>query len=161
MKPPRFGYCAPGMLDEALALLEQYGEDSKILAGGQSLIPLLNMRLAGPAYIIDINHISELNYIEPEEGYLAVGATVRHRQVERSSLVKEKHPLLVEVVQHIGHMQIRNLLRVGDGHGHRNVLQTFNALLRRDDNFFEAYAGFGSRRSRRRRRLRLSGPHRT
>jgi len=71
------------MLDEALALLDQYGEDTKVLAGGQSLIPLLNMRLAGPAYILDINHISELNYIESEDGYLAIGAIVRQRQVER------------------------------------------------------------------------------
>src|SRR5437667_2021261 len=108
MKPPRFRYCAPDMLDEALSLLDKYGEDAKVLSGGQSLIPLLNMRLAGPAYVLDINHISELNYIEAEEGYLAVGATVRHRQVERSSLVQEKHPLLVEAVKHIGHMQIRN-----------------------------------------------------
>jgi CO/xanthine dehydrogenase FAD-binding subunit len=129
MKPPRFGYCAPGMLDEALALLEQYGEDAKILAGGQSLIPLLNMRLAGPAYIIDINHISELNYIEPEEGYLAVGATVRHRQVERSSLVKEKHPLLVEVVQHIGHMQIRNRGTIVGSIAHADPAAELPALL--------------------------------
>ncbi|HLQ30120.1 MAG TPA: FAD binding domain-containing protein, partial [Ktedonobacteraceae bacterium] len=84
MKPPRFQYCRPGILDEVLALLDQYGEDAKILAGGQSLIPLLNMRLAGPAYLIDINHVSELNYIEPEDGYLAIGAIVRQRQVERS-----------------------------------------------------------------------------
>src|SRR5437879_8989796 len=107
MKPPRFQYCAPDMLDEALALLDQCGGEAKVLAGGQSLIPLLNMRLAGPAYVLDINHISELNYIETEDGYLAVGATVRQRQAERSPLVKEPHPLLVEVVQHIEHMKIR------------------------------------------------------
>src|SRR5436305_6427353 len=105
MKPPRFRYCAPDMLDEALSLLDQYGEDSKVLAGGQSLIPLLNMRLAGPAYLVDINHISELNYIEAEDRYLAIGATFRLRHIERSSPVREKYPLLVEVVQHIGHMQ--------------------------------------------------------
>jgi len=93
MKPPRFQYCAPRILDEALALLAQYGEDAKILAGGQSLIPLLNMRLAGPAYLVDINHISELQYIEHEDGYLAIGAIVRQRQVERASLVQEQHRL--------------------------------------------------------------------
>src|SRR5437588_11173513 len=107
MKPPRFQYCAPDMLDEALALLDQYGEDIKVLAGGQSLIPLLNMRLAGPAYLVDINHISELQYIEPEDGYLAIGATVRQCQVERSPLVQQIHPLLIEVVRHLGHMQTR------------------------------------------------------
>jgi CO/xanthine dehydrogenase FAD-binding subunit len=108
MKPPRFLYCAPRILDEALALLDQNSEDTKVLAGGQSFVPLLNMRLAAPAYIVDINHISELNYIEQEDGYLAIGATVRQRQIERSALVQEKHPLLIEVVKHIGHMQIRN-----------------------------------------------------
>lgn len=129
MKPPRFHYCAPGMLDEALALLDQYGEDAKILAGGQSLIPLLNMRLAGPQYLIDINHISELNYIEPEDGYLAIGANVRQRQVERSPLVREKHPLLAEVVQHIGHMQIRNRGTIVGSIAHADPAAELPALL--------------------------------
>src|SRR2546421_9797128 len=95
MKPPRFRYCAPDMLDEALSLLDKYGEDAKVLAGGQSLIPLLNMRLTGPAYVLDINHISELNYIETEDGYLAVGATVRQRQGEAFPLFKEQDPVVV------------------------------------------------------------------
>src|SRR5438132_1623997 len=129
MKPPRFRYCAPDMLDEALSLLDKYGEDAKVLAGGQSLIPLLNMRLAGPAYVLDINHISELNYIETEDGYLAVGATVRQRQVERSPLVKEQHPLLVEVVQHIGHMQIRNRGTIVGSIAHADPAAELPALL--------------------------------
>ncbi len=129
MKPPRFHYCAPGMLDEALALLDQYGEDVKILAGGQSLIPLLNMRLARPQYLIDINHISELNYIEPEDGYLAIGANVRQRQVERSPLVREKHPLLAEVVQYIGHMQIRNRGTIVGSIAHADPAAELPALL--------------------------------
>ncbi len=108
MKPPRFQYCAPQILDDALALLEQQGDEAKILAGGQSLVPLLNMRLAAPAYLIDINRLSELNYIQPEDEYLAIGATVRQSQVERAALVQERHPLLIEAVWHIGHMQIRN-----------------------------------------------------
>src|SRR3989442_15275478 len=108
MKPPYFRYCAPDMLDEALVLLDQCREEAKVLAGGQSLIPLLNMRLAGPAYLVDINHISELHYVELEDGYLAVGATARQQQIERSTLVQAQHPLLREAVQHIGHMQINN-----------------------------------------------------
>jgi CO/xanthine dehydrogenase FAD-binding subunit len=108
MKPPRFQYCAPRILDDALLLLERQGDEAKILAGGQSLVPLLNMRLAAPAYLLDINRISELNYIQPEEEYLAIGATVRQSQVERLSLTQEKHPLLLEAIWHIGHMQIRN-----------------------------------------------------
>lgn len=129
MKPPRFRYCAPDMLDEALALLDQCGEDAKVLAGGQSLVPLLNMRLAAPAYIIDINHISELNYIEPEDGYLAIGATVRQRQAERAPLVKERHPLLIEVTKHIGHMQIRNRGTIVGSIAHADPAAELPALL--------------------------------
>src|SRR5215469_8693171 len=129
MKPPRFQYCAPDMLDEALALLDQNSEDTKVLAGGQSFVPLLNMRLAGPSYIVDINHISELQYIEPEDGYLAIGASVRQRQVERSALVQEQLPLLVEVVKHIGHMQIRNRGTVVGSIAHADPAAELPALL--------------------------------
>ncbi len=129
MKPPRFQYCAPRILDEALALLDQHSEDTKVLAGGQSLVPLLNMRLAGPTYIVDINHLSELHYIEPEDGYLAVGATVRQRQVERSALVQQKHPLLIEVVKQIGHMQIRNRGTIVGSIAHADPAAELPALL--------------------------------
>lgn len=129
MKPPRFLYCAPRILDEALALLDQNSEDTKVLAGGQSFVPLLNMRLAGPAYIVDINHISELNYIEQEDGYLAIGAMVRQRQIERSALVQEKHPLLIEVVKHIGHIQIRNRGTIVGSIAHADPAAELPALL--------------------------------
>src|SRR5437763_10699915 len=129
MKPPRLQYCAPRLLDEALTLLDQHGEDIKVLAGGQSFVPLLNMRLAGPAYIVDINHISELHYIETEDGYLAIGAIARQRQIERSVLVQEKHPLLVEVIGHIGHMQIRNRGTVVGSVAHADPAAELPALL--------------------------------
>jgi CO/xanthine dehydrogenase FAD-binding subunit len=129
MKPPRFLYCAPHILDEALALLDQNSEDTKVLAGGQSFVPLLNMRLAAPAYIVDINHISELNYIEQEDSYLAIGATVRQRQIERSALMQEKHPLLIEVVKHIGHMQIRNRGTIVGSIAHADPAAELPALL--------------------------------
>ncbi len=129
MKPPRFLYCAPRILDEALTLLDQHGEDIKVLAGGQSFVPLLNMRLAGPSYIVDINHISELHYLETEDGYLAVGAIVRQRQIERSLLVQEKHPLLIEVVKHIGHMQIRNRGTIVGSIAHADPAAELPALL--------------------------------
>jgi CO/xanthine dehydrogenase FAD-binding subunit len=129
MKPPRFHYCAPSMLDEALALLDQNSEDTKVLAGGQSFVPLLNMRLAAPSYIVDINHIAQLNYIEQEDGYLAIGATVRQRQVERSVLVQDKHPLLIEVIKHIGHMQIRNRGTVVGSIAHADPAAELPALL--------------------------------
>jgi CO/xanthine dehydrogenase FAD-binding subunit len=129
MKPPRFYYSAPSMLDEALALLDQNSEDTKVLAGGQSFVPLLNMRLASPSYIVDINHITELHYIEQEDGYLAIGATVRQRQVERSLLVQDKHPLLVEVIKHIGHLQIRNRGTVVGSVAHADPAAELPALL--------------------------------
>jgi len=129
MKPPRFHYSAPQMLDEALALLDQNSEDTKVLAGGQSFVPILNMRLASPSYIVDINHIDELHYIEQEDGYLAIGATARQRQVERSVLVQEKHPLLVEVIKHIGHMQIRNRGTVVGSVAHADPAAELPALL--------------------------------
>src|SRR5579872_584450 len=129
MKPPRFQYCAPRMLDEALALLDLHKDDCKVLAGGQSLIPLHNMRLANPAYVIDINHIAELHYIEAEDGYLAVGATVRQRQVEHAPLVQKQHPLLLEVIKHIGHMQIRNRGTVVGSIAHADPAAELPALL--------------------------------
>lgn len=129
MKPPRFYYCSPHMLDEALALLDRNSEDTKVLAGGQSFVPLLNMRLASPAYVVDINHIAELQYMEQEDSYLAIGATVRQRQVERSPLVQEKHPLLVEVIKHIGHMQIRNRGTVVGSVAHADPAAELPALL--------------------------------
>jgi len=117
------------MLDEALALLDQNREDTKVLAGGQSFVPLLNMRLASPTYIVDINHIDELHYIEQEDSYLAIGATVRQRQVERSVLVQKKHPLLVEVIKHIGHMQIRNRGTIVGSVAHADPSAELPALL--------------------------------
>ena len=129
MKPSRFQYCAPRELDEALALLGRYGPDAKVLAGGQSLVPLLNMRLAAPAYLVDINRIAALNYISVGDGYLAVGAVTRQRQVERSALVQQQHPLLVEVVQHIGHMQIRNRGTIAGSIAHADPAAELPALL--------------------------------
>jgi len=117
------------MLDEALTLLDQNSEDTKVLAGGQSFVPLLNMRLASPTFIVDINHIAELHYIEQEDGYLAIGATVRQRQVERSALVQDKHPMLIEVIKHIGHMQIRNRGTVVGSVAHADPAAELPALL--------------------------------
>ncbi len=129
MKPPRFHYCAPRILDDALLLLAERGDETKILAGGQSLVPLLNMRLASPASLLDINRIAELNYIQPEDRYLAIGATTRQCQVERSPLIQEKHPLLIEAIWHIGHMQIRNRGTVVGSLAHADPAGELPALL--------------------------------
>ncbi len=129
MKPPRFQYSAPRTLDEALALLEQCGPDAKVLAGGQSLIPLLNMRLAAPLYVLDINAIHGLDTVEAKEDYLAIGALVRQSQIERSAFVRQRHPLLVDVVQHIGHMQIRNRGTIAGSIAHADPAAELPALL--------------------------------
>lgn len=108
MKPVSFKYSAPGSLAEAAEVLARYGTDAKVLAGGQSLAPLLNMRLARPSVLVDINRISELSYIRASDGGIAIGATTRQCQLETDPLVVERVPALKAVVKWIGHPQIRN-----------------------------------------------------
>ncbi len=108
MKPSRFTYHAPTDLDEVLDLLAKYGDEAKVLAGGQSLIPMLNFRLLAPAHLIDINRVSELrNYLLDDSG-LNVGALVRHRELETSPEVELAYPILHEGLTNIAHVQIRN-----------------------------------------------------
>ncbi len=95
MYPSRFRYEAPHSLDEALALLRQFGDDAKILAGGQSLVPLLKLRFAAPALLVDINGVPGLgHHHEDADGTLRVGALCRHADLERSALLPGKHPLM-------------------------------------------------------------------
>jgi carbon-monoxide dehydrogenase medium subunit len=109
MKPPPFTYHRPGSLDEALALLGEHGDQAKILAGGQSLVPLLSLRLAHPAHLVDINRLNgTLSQIADQDGGLTIGALVRQRSAEQSATVKQRSPLLAEALPLIGHTQIRN-----------------------------------------------------
>ena len=85
MKPPPFEYHAPQSVSEALALLGQYGDEAKVLAGGQSLMPLLNLRLARPAHLVDINALDEIGQIQTANGGLSIGAMARQRSAERST----------------------------------------------------------------------------
>ena len=108
MKPAPFKYYAPTTVQEALAHLAEYGYDAKVLAGGQSLIPMLNFRLAQPSVLVDLNNISELFYIRPDEDSgLRLGAMTRQRQVEYDPLVAERAPLVHEVMPQIAYPQIR------------------------------------------------------
>jgi carbon-monoxide dehydrogenase medium subunit len=108
MKPAPFKYYAPTTLEEALAHLAEHGYDAKALAGGQSLIPMLNFRLAQPSVLVDLNNVSELFYIRPNEnGGLLLGAMTRQRQVEFDPLVAERAPLVHEVMPQIAYPQIR------------------------------------------------------
>jgi len=109
MKPAPFEYFAPTTIDEALSLLAQHGYDAKPLAGGQSLIPMMNFRLAQPAVLIDLNKIPELAFIRPDQnGGLLIGAMARHAQVERDQLIAERAPLIHETMPHIATTQIRS-----------------------------------------------------
>lgn len=109
MKPPAFAYSAPTAVQEALTLLGGLGADGKVLAGGQSLIPMLNMRLAAPAHLVDINGLAgELGAIEVDDGGVRVGALARHAAVERSAEVARALPLLPQALRLVAHPVIRN-----------------------------------------------------
>jgi len=108
MKPPKFDYYKPTTLNEALDLLEEIGDDGKIIAGGQSLVPIMNMRLASPKCIIDINGLNELDYIKHEGNVLKIGTLTRQSKVEKSEIVANACGLLLEAITQIGHVQTRN-----------------------------------------------------
>jgi carbon-monoxide dehydrogenase medium subunit len=113
MKPAPFEYYAPKTIPEALSLLAEHGYDAKVLAGGQSLVPMMNFRLVQPAVLVDINHIPELGGIEGDKNGLRIGAMVRHSQAERDPLVKEMAPLIHESMPLIATPQIRNRGTIG------------------------------------------------
>lgn len=108
MKPSPFAYLAPRTLDECVALLAEHGDAAKLLAGGQSLVPLMNLRLAAPEVVIDLNRIDELAYVREHDGGVAIGAMTRHRDVATSALVRERCPLLADAVALVGYPAIRN-----------------------------------------------------
>ena len=108
MKPAKFDYYDPRSLEEALTLLDTHQGEGKVLAGGQSLMPLLNMRLARPNIVIDINRIKELNYVRASDGGIAIGALVRQRALQTEKLIAERVPILQEAAYYIAHPQIRS-----------------------------------------------------
>ena len=114
MKPAPFEYYAPLELQETLDLLGRYGDEAKILAGGQSLMPLINLRLARPRVIIDINRLRNLDAISTApDGGLRIGALTRQRTLERSTNIQEQNPMLAAAMPLIGHFQIRNRGTIG------------------------------------------------
>jgi CO/xanthine dehydrogenase FAD-binding subunit len=129
MKPANFTYLRPKNIDEALKYLAEYGEDAKILSGGQSLIPILNMRLSTPQYLVDIGRIEDLSYIRDQGDYLAIGAATKHIEIEQSALVKESCPILYEGIQWIGHTQIRNRGTVGGSIAHADSSAELPCIL--------------------------------
>ena len=129
MKPFSFEYFKPNNIDEAISLLNGYGEDAVILAGGQSLIPLMNLRLARPKYIIDINKIAELSYIKDTNGGLSIGALTRHREIEKSDIIISKYPILSKTASLIGNPQIRNWGTIGGSISHADPAGELPTLL--------------------------------
>jgi carbon-monoxide dehydrogenase medium subunit len=130
LKPAPFEYQAPATLDAALDLLAQRGGDAKILAGGQSLIPVMNFRLAEPALLVDLNKISELDFVRADEdGSLRIGALARHRRLERDPLVAAAAPLLHQAVPHIAHPQIRNRGTFGGSLAHADPAAELPAVV--------------------------------
>jgi CO/xanthine dehydrogenase FAD-binding subunit len=118
MKPATFEYYDPTTLYEALDLMSRFGDEARPLAGGQSLVPLMNFRLLRPAHLIDLNGVSELSYLKTENGVLRIGATTRQRALERSADVARRWPLLCEATSFIGHIQIRTRGTVGGSLAH-------------------------------------------
>ncbi|HAD37272.1 MAG TPA: molybdopterin dehydrogenase [Gammaproteobacteria bacterium] len=113
MKAPAFGYIQPKTIDDALECLQQHGSDATVLAGGQSLMASLNMRLSNPAVLIDINDIDELSGINMVENQLRIGAMTRQVELEHSTLVSQHAPLITMVMPHIAHPAIRNRGTIG------------------------------------------------
>jgi len=129
VKPPRFKYHDPTTLDEALGLLATYGDQAKILAGGQSLVPTMNFRLARPDHLVDINRIGELAAVSSGAGGLVVGAMTRQRTLERSDLIGQNCPLVTQAMPYIGHPQIRNRGTIGGSVVHADPAAELPAVM--------------------------------
>jgi carbon-monoxide dehydrogenase medium subunit len=129
VKPASFDYHAPATVDEAVALLSRYGGEAKLLAGGQSLMPLLNFRLARPAALVDLNRIASLAYVREENGQIALGAMTRQRTIEFSPVVARWLPLLGEATRWVGHLPIRSRGTIGGSLAHADPSAEYPAVL--------------------------------
>jgi carbon-monoxide dehydrogenase medium subunit len=129
MIPAAFDYHTPTSLAEALALLAQYGDEAKILAGGHSLLPALKLRLSSIGHLIDIGRLADLAYIKEEAGRLVIGARTTHYQVESSTLFQQKCPLLAECAANIGDVQVRNRGTIGGSLAHADPAADYPATI--------------------------------
>ena len=146
MKPAKFEYIAPRTTAEALSALAEYGDGAKVLAGGQSLVPLMNMRLARPEVIVDINEVAELDYIRGSDvGGLVIGSLTRQRQLERDAVVRNQFPVLTEAAELIGHFQIRNRGTIGGSLAHSDPAAELPAVMTALDAEFVIASSTGER----------------
>ena len=129
MKPVAFDYHAPATVEDAIALLTRYGGEAKLLAGGQSLMPLLNFRLSRPAALVDLNAIPSLAYIREENGEVRFGAMTRQRTIEFSRVVADRVPLLTEATKLVGHLPIRTRGTIGGSLAHADPSAEYPAVL--------------------------------
>lgn len=118
MKPPPFEYVVATSIEQAVAELVHHGGDAKLLAGGQSLVPMLNFRVLSPTALIDINRVPGLDLIEPDGDGLRIGGLVRHHALETSELVAERFPVLAAAITHVAHLAIRNRGTIGGSLAH-------------------------------------------
>jgi len=145
MKPPKFRYFAPQSVEEALALLAEHADGAWILAGGQSLVPLMNMRLVQPGVLIDINGINELAYLKAWDGGLAIGTLTRDATLVGDRTVAERLPLLRDAAHYVGHPAIRNRSTVGGSIAHADPAAELPAVMLALNAEFEVYSRSGSR----------------
>jgi carbon-monoxide dehydrogenase medium subunit len=129
MLPARFEYHRPSTLDEALQLLSQHGEDAKVLAGGQSLIPVMKLRLAAPAHIVDVNRIAGFDGIAETDGGLVVGALVRHKALERSQILRARFPVMATAAPLISDPIVRNLGTIGGSLCHADPAGDWGSVM--------------------------------
>jgi len=145
MLPAAFEYASPGTLDEALALLDQHADDGKVLAGGQSLIPLLKLRLASPGFLIDINRIPGLDTLEERDGALVMGPLVRHKAAEHSGLLASRYALLAEAAPQIADPLVRNRGTVAGSLAHADPSGDWGSVMLAMDAEFVLRSRRGSR----------------
>jgi carbon-monoxide dehydrogenase medium subunit len=129
MIPPVFEYVRPATIPEAVSLLQLHGDDAKILSGGQSLIPMMKLRLARPGWLIDINHIPDLAYIREDGGYLKIGGLTREADVENSDLIRAKYPIVHDTAMVIADPQVRNLATIGGNLAHGDPANDHGATM--------------------------------
>ena len=129
MYPASFEYFAPTTLDEALGLLQEHGDEAKVLAGGQSLIPLMKLRFAAPQVIVDINGLSELGQLEQVDGGLRIGALVRHKTCERSELLQGRYGTMGDAAPMISDPIVRNLGSVGGSLAHADPQGDWGSVM--------------------------------
>ena len=118
MIPQSFEYFRPETVSEAIALLQEHGDGAKILSGGQSLIPMMKVRLARPEYIVDINRLANLQYVREEGGFLKIGGLTREADLEASGLIRSKYPIILDTAASIADPQVRNMATVGGNLAH-------------------------------------------